>query len=436
MAVTPFDSAMWRDLFSDAEIAQLFTDSAEVRAMLLVEGALARVQGRLGLIPEVSAAAIDRAAMTVIIDPAGLAQGTAGAGVPVPALVEAFRKVMEAPAHSAYIHHGATTQDIMDTGLVLRLRRALDIIDGRLEALTSVLADKAHAEAGTIMAARTRSQVATPTTLGAKIAVWRAPLLRCRARLAELRPRLLRVSLAGASGTLAAMGPKGPEVAAKLAEELKLAHDPIPWHASRDNIAELGSALTLITGSLGKMAVDLIGLMQSEVREVSAGTGGSSSTMPHKANPVGPEVLIALARSNLGIVGRLYEAQLHAQEREGAAWALEWLTLPQIMVATGAALTHAQQLAATISARPSAMAATIEATNGLMLAEAATFALAEHLPRPEAQALVKAACKTSVAEGSHLKAVLAAMTDAPVDWEQVFNAAGYAGNAADVARSV
>ncbi|MEM7547176.1 MAG: lyase family protein [Pseudomonadota bacterium] len=435
MATTPFDSAMWRDLYGDAEIAQLFTDSAEVRAMLLFEGALARVQGRLELIPQLSAAAIDRAAMTVVIDPAGLATGTAAAGVPVPALVEAFRAAMETPEHAAHIHHGATSQDAMDTGLVLRLRRVLDLIDGRLEVLIATLGARAAAEAGSVMAARTRSQIATPTTLGAKIAVWRASLVRCRARLAELRPRVLRISLAGASGTLAAMGPEGPRVAEILAEELGLKHDPVPWHAARDNLAELAGSLTLISGSLGKIGVDLIGLMQSELREVTAGTGGGSSTMPHKANPVQAEALVALARANAGLVGRMYEAQLHAQDREGAAWALEWLTLPQIAVATGAALIHAQALTETMEARPNAMAATMEATDGLLLAEAAAFALAAHMPRPKAQALVKAACKTASADGRHLREVLAAMTDEPIDWDRVFDPAEYTGNAPEIARS-
>lgn len=435
MAVTPFDSAIWRDIYGDPEIAVLFTDSAEVRAMLLFEGALAKAQGRLGLIPETSAAAIARAAENVLIAPADLATGAASAGVHAPALIDAFRKAMEAPEHAAHIHHGATSQDVVDTGLVLRLRRTLDIIDRRLNSLIDALGQKAREEANTVMAARTRSQIATPTTLGAKIAVWRAALMRCRDRFASLRPRVLRVSLAGASGTLAAMGPHGGEVAAALAEELKLEHDPIPWHAARDNIAELGGALTLLTGALGKLGVDLIGLMQSEIQEVTAGATGGSSTMPHKANPVAAEALIALARANSGMVGRLYEAQLHAQEREGAAWALEWLTLPQMIVSTGAALRHAQTLADTLTAQPKAMLKTIEATNGLMLAEAATFALAAHMPRPEAQALVKAACSEAKERGQHLKQVLIERTDAPIQWDSVFDPAAYVGAAPYLAKS-
>ncbi|WP_340110220.1 lyase family protein [Pikeienuella sp. HZG-20] len=434
MAVTPFDSMVWRGLYGDAEIQALFTDSAEIRAMLLVEGALARAQGRLGLIPADAAEAISRAAELVLIDPAELTAGAAAAGVPVPALVGAFRRAMAAPAHAAYVHHGATSQDIVDTGLALRLRRALDIIGGRLRALTEALETKAAAEAETAMAARTRSQIATPTTFGARIAVWRAGLVRCEARLAELRPRLLRVSLAGASGTLAAMGPKGPEVAAALAAELKLGHDPVPWHAARDGVAELGGALTLITGALGKIGLDLMLMTRSEIGEAAAGAPGGSSTMPQKQNPVAPETLVALARANAGIVGRLYEAQIHAEEREGAAWALEWLTLPQIVVAAGAALRHAAALVATLEARPGAMRRTMAASGGLMLAEAATFALSAYSPRPEAEALVKAACARALAEGRPLGAVLAEESDAPIDWETALDPMTYLGAAPRIAR--
>lgn len=434
MAITPFDSALWRGLYGDADLQPLFSDSAEIRAMLLVEGALARAQGRAGLIPETAAEFIGRAAETVMIDPAGLAKGAAAAGVPAPALVAAFRAAMEAPEHARHVHFGATSQDIVDTGLALRLRRALEIIGARLAALIDALAAKAAAEAETPMAARTRSQIATPTSLGARIAVWRAPLLRCRDRLEALKPRLLRVSLAGASGALAAMGPEGPRVAALMAEDLRLAHDPVPWHAARDNIAELGGALTLLTGALGKIGLDLMLMTRSEIAEVSAGAPGGSSTMPHKANPVAPEALVTLARANAGIVGRLYDAQLHAEERDGAAWALEWLTLPQIVIAAGAALTHAAGLIGTLAARPERMRAAMDATHGLMMAEAATFALAAHMPRPEADALVKAAIARALGEGRPLGDVLAESVDAPVDWAKAMDPASYMGQAPAIAR--
>lgn len=434
MAVTPFDSALWRGLYGDADLQPLFSDSAEIRAMLLAEGALARAQGRVGLIPETAAEFIGRAAETVMIDPAALAKGAASAGVPVPALVAAFRAAMEAPEHARHVHFGATSQDIVDTGLALRLRRALEIIAARLDALIDAMAEKAAAEAETAMAARTRSQIATPTSFGARIAVWRAPLVRCRDRLAALKPRLLRVSLAGASGTLAAMGPEGPRVAALMAEALRLAHDPVPWHAARDNIAELGAALTLLTGALGKVGLDLMLMTRSEIGEAAAGAPGGSSTMPHKANPVAPEALVTLARANAGIVGRLFDAQLHAEERDGSAWALEWLTLPQIVIAAGAALVHAAGLIDTLVARPDRMRAAMDATHGLMMAEAATFALSAHMPRPEAEALVKAAIARAVSEGRPLGEALAAGSDAPVDWAQAMDPANYLGQAPAIAR--
>lgn len=434
MAATLFDSALWRGLYGDQEIQALFSDTAEIRAMLLVEGALARVQGRLGLIPAEAAEVISRASETVIIDPSALAPGAASAGVPVPGLVALFRKAMEAPEAASFVHFGATSQDIADTGLVIRLRRALEIIDTRLETLIAALGEKASAEAETVMAARTRSQIATPTSFGARIAVWKSSLVRCRERLAELRPRVLRISLAGASGTLAAMGADGPKVAAELAQELRLGHDPLPWHAARDLIAETGGVLTLISGALGKIGLDLMLMMRSEAAEVSAGAPGGSSTMPHKANPVAPEALVMLARANAGIVGRLYEAQLHAEEREGSAWALEWMTLPQIIIATGAALLHAQSLTDTMAAKPEAMKQVMEGTKGLMLAEAATFALADHMPRPEAEALVKAACKKAIAGGRHLADILAEESDAPLDWREVLAPAAYMGVAAETAR--
>ncbi|MEO0362172.1 MAG: lyase family protein [Pseudomonadota bacterium] len=434
MAVTPFDSPLWRGLYGDAEVGALFSDAAEIRAVLLFEGALARVQARHGLIPETAAAAIDRAAAEVVLDPAALSAGVAAAGVAVPALVEAFRAAMGAPEHAAWVHHGATSQDAADTGLVLRLRRAVDVIDGRLEAVAAALAEKAGAEAETIMAARTRGRIATPTTFGARIAVWRAPLLRCRERLAEARPRVLRVSLAGASGTLAAMGPNGPAVAADLAAELGLAHDAVPWHAARDGIAELGAILAMATGALGKMGRDLIEMGAGPAAEAAAGAPGGSSTMPHKANPVGAEALVALARANAGLVGRLFEAQIAAAERDGAAWALEWLTLPQIVVGAAAALREALTLAETLEAAPEAMAAALAATGGAALAEAAVFALAAHMPRPEAQALVKAAAAAAASGGPDLRARLEAATVASVDWDAVFDPARQLGAAPGIAR--
>ncbi len=210
MPATPYDSAIYRDLFGDAEIAKLFTDSAEVRAMLLVEGALAKAQGTLGLIPEISAMAIHRDSLELLIDPAGLAAETGQSAVVVPALVKAFRAAMQAPEHSQHVHFGATSQDIMETGLILRLRQVLTIYEARLRAVIKAMGAQAATHADLPMAARTYAQVATVTSFGAVVASWGQPLIRHLDRLGPVRDDLLTVSLSGAAGTLSAMGPLGP----------------------------------------------------------------------------------------------------------------------------------------------------------------------------------------------------------------------------------
>lgn len=407
MAVTPLDSPLFAALVGDPEIAAHLSDAAEIRAMLEVEAALARAQGALGIIPPASAEAIAAAAAGLDPEPAALAAGLASAGVPIPALVAALRAVLPAE-HAAFVHWGATSQDIVDTGLVLRLRSILDILDARLAGTIAALADQAARHRATPIPARTRWRIAAPTTLGAKIAVWGMPLLRHRARLAELRPRLLVLSLHGAAGTGAAFAGGTGELRARFAADLGLAQDPVPWHAARDGIAEFGGWLALVTGSLGKLGQDLVLLGQSEVGEISAGRGGGSSTLPQKANPVAAETLVTLARTNAALLGGLHQALVAAQERDGAAWGIEWLTLPQMCVATGAATRHAANLAAGLSADADRIAATFAADQGLMLAEAAVFALAETMPRPEAEARVREAIGLARRDGLDLTEALAA----------------------------
>jgi 3-carboxy-cis,cis-muconate cycloisomerase len=437
MAVTPFDSPMMRDLLSDREVAALFSDGAEIRAMLLFEGALAKAQGAVGMIPQTAAAAIHRAARDVAIDGSALAAAVAAAGVAVPALIPAFRAGMNAPEHAAWVHWGATSQDAADTGLALRLKRCAAVLDARLGVILAALADAAEAHADLPMAARTRAQIATPTTFGARIASWGAPLLRARVRLARAAQGVALISLAGASGTLDAMGEGAEEVACLMAEELGLTAPDLPWHTGRDGLAEFAGALAILCGSLGKFGQDLILLGQSEVGELAAGEGGGSSTMPHKSNPVGPEVLLALARHASRLSGAVQEAMICGHERDGAAWTLEWLSLPQLCVTAAAACRHADALAASLRPDPARMRGNMEATGGMMMAEAAMFALSAGMPRPEAQAMVKAACADALAQGLHLRAALEARAGADlkgVDWDAAFDPARHTGLAPVFAR--
>lgn len=428
MAVSAFDSRWLAAHLGDAEAAALFSDEAEIAAMTCFEAALARVQGRLGLIPAAAAEHISRALALVTIDPAALSEGTAGSGIPVPALVAELRRAVGSEA-AQYLHWGATTQDVIDTGLVLRLQTLCDLLGARLGAVIDALAAQARAHRDLPMAARTWGQVATPTTFGLRVAGWLAPLLRHRRRLAELRPRLLVVSCGGASGTMAAMGPRASEVEAALAAELGLGVAPKPWHAERDGLAELGGWLSLVTGSLAKMGADL--KQMAAAGTARAGAAGGSSTMPQKQNPVGAEALAALARHNAAQLSALHGALVHAEERDAGAWAAEWLALPPMAVAAAAALRHARALAETLQPDPRAMLDEMEATRGTLLAEAAQFELAAHMPRPEAQALVKAAV-AALAPGESLWDALRRATAVPVDWDAFADPARHTGSAAEL----
>lgn len=433
MPASPLDSALYRDLLSDPEVARLFTDSAEVRAMLLVEGALAKAQGTAGVIPEVSAAFLHRASLELQLDPAGLSAQTGNDAVCVPALVAAARKALEAPEHAQYLHWGATSQDILDTALVLRLRQVVTLYETRLHAVIRELGALAETHAETPMTGRTYGQAATPISFGAVVAGWGQPLLRHRDRLAELKPRLLRVSLAGAAGTLSAMGAKGPDVRAGLARALGLADPGASWHSTRDTVAEFAAWMTALSASLGKMGDDLILLTQSGIEEVALPAGGGSSTMPQKVNPVVPSVLVALARQAVGLNANMQGAVLHRQQRDAGAWIVEWMSLPQLAIGTGKALVLADVLARGITPREARMRAALEGGLGLIHAEALSFELARHMPRPEAQAAVKALTREARETATPL-ATLAAREWPHTDWALLLSPEAQMGQAPAEAR--
>jgi len=403
MPAAPADSAIYARIFGDEETARLFTDSAELRAMLLVEGALARAQGDLGLIPQDAAAFIARAAQEVQIDPAALAAETARNGVPVPALLAAFRKAAEAPEPMQWLHWGATSQDIMDTALALRLRPVLALWETRLDALLARLAALAEETADLPATARTYGQAATPTSFGAIVAAWGWPLIGWRDDLPALRDALLQVSLSGAAGTLSAMGDQGPAVRAALAKSLGLRDPGHGWHSDRSGPSRLAALAAGLAGSLGKLGEDLLLLSQSGIDEVTfRSAGGTSSTMPQKQNPVAPSALVALARHSVGLAALVQSATIHRQQRDGAAWFSEWLSLPQLCILTGRMLSLALQIVEDIAPNSPALSRNLDAGYGLIHAEALTFALASRMPRPEAQSLVASLCAEATATNTPL----------------------------------
>jgi len=343
---TPMTRSLLQHLVGDAEFEALFTDDAEIAAILKFEAALAAAEADAGLIAEAAGAAIETTIGGFKPDMADLAEGITRDGVVVPALIRQLRAA--AGEHGTSVHFGATSQDAVDTGLMLRLATAIGLVEQRLVGLEIALAKLRERDGALTMMAHTRMQQALPTSVGGKIATWTAPLARGRRALQLLRRRMLVIQLGGPVGNRAELGDKAELVARRLAERLDLGLAE-PWHAERDPIGEFGSLLSLITGGLGKFGADVALLSQNEVSIVKLEGGGGSSAMAHKSNPVAAELLVALARFNAGLVGTLHQSLVHEYERSGSAWTLEWMVLPQMVVATGASLRLATTLAGQIS---------------------------------------------------------------------------------------
>ncbi|HYL33734.1 MAG TPA: 3-carboxy-cis,cis-muconate cycloisomerase [Stellaceae bacterium] len=409
MAVNPADSAIYGALFGSDAMRALFSDERRLQTMLDVEVALARVEARLGLIPKSAAAAIAKAAKVANLPLAEIAKGTALIGVPAAAVAKALGRAAGGDA-PRYVHWGATSQDIVDTALVLQLRDALDLIERDLKSVGDALAAQARKHRGTAMAGRTYLQQALPITFGYKCAIWLAPLAQHRRRLAELRRRLLIVQFGGAVGTLASLGAKGRAVTEGLARELGLAAPVSPWHANRETLAETAAVLGLICGSLAKFATDVILLSQTEVAEVGEpaedGRGGSS-TLPQKRNPVASAYIVACARGVHALVPLMFQALAGDHERSTGAWQSELLALPQIFLLTSGALQHAKGVAKGLRVDAAAMRRNLDATHGLIVAEAVMMALAESAGRDTAHDLVQRASRTALARSRPLGEVLA-----------------------------
>lgn len=416
MAASVFDSPLFAGLFPTGEAGRLFSDSAALRAMLLVEGALAKAQGTLGIIPEISAAAIHRATLEIQIDPGALAQSTGANGVSVPGMVAAFRAEMNAPEHAQYLHWGATSQDIIDTGLMLRLRQSLALAEADLRQITQALADQAEQHAELPMAARTYGQQATPTSWGAVLAGWGMPLMDALEALPDLRENSLWVSLSGAAGTSAALGESAPALRAALAEGLALKDPGRSWHTDRGPVLRIAGWMAQITATLAAMGQSLIALAATELREVTFEDAGASSTMPQKQNPVAASVLVALSHQMGGLQAALQAAAAHQHQRDGAAWFTEWMVMPQIMLGGASALQHAKQITEKLQPNPAQMAGGLRNGLGLIHAEALSFALATKMPRPEAQAETKALCREAMQSGEPLEPLARARhPDLPAD---------------------
>ena len=409
MASTVFDSVLYRDMFGTAEMRAVFSDAGFLTRCLEVEAALARAQGALGMIPAAAAREISAKANPAILDLERLRRETEVVGYPILPLV---RQLAAACAGDAgrYVHWGATTQDIMDSALVLQLRSALELVATELGAVSHALETLARRFRDTPMAGRTHLQQALPITFGYKAAVWRAPIERHRERLAQLRPRVLVGQFGGAAGTLASLGDQGLAVRAMLMAELGLGEASITWHVARDGLAEAVLFTGLVTGSLAKIATDVMFMMATELGEAfepfEHGRGGSS-TMPQKRNPISSELIIACAKLVRQHGAVMLDAMVQDFERATGPWHAEWIALPESFLATAGALRQAKLMLAGLTVDEERMAHNLGMTSGLIVAEAVMMGLAPKLGRQDAHDIVYDACREA-ANGRPLIEVLLA----------------------------
>ena len=397
-STTVFDSLLFRDAFGTERMRAVFSDIALLTRYTEVEIALAKAQARCGVIPPEAAEEIARRCNVAALDFDLLRQETDNVGYPILPLVHQLaRQCGEA---GRYLHWGATTQDIMDTAVVLQVREGLAIVEEDIGALRAILADLARKHRDTPMAGRTHLQQALPVTFGYKVAIWLAMFERHAQRLDELRPRVLVGQFAGAAGTLASIGEKGFAVQAAAST----------WHVARDGFAETLNFLALVTGSLGKIALDVMIMASSEFAEVAepfVPGRGASSTMPQKRNPISSELMLAAAKGVRQHAGLMLDAMIQDFERATGPWHAEWMALPESFVLTAGALHQAKFALGGLVVDAARMKQNLAISNGLIVAEAVMMQMAPFIGRQQAHDLVYAACRVVNQQGGTLAAALA-----------------------------
>lgn len=412
MGSTVFDSVLFRDMFGTAEMRAVFTDEALVGRYIEAEVALARAQARLGVVPKPAAEAIEAASRTIKIDFEKLRHETEIVGYPILPLVHQLSKA--AGEAGRFVHWGATTQDIMDTANVLQIRAALQIVARDLREVRDILAAMARKYRDTPMAGRTHLQQALPVTFGYKAAVWLSSVDRHIERVDQALPRILVGEFSGAAGTLASVGEGGLEMQKLFCEELGLHQPSITWHVARDGIAEAVTLLGLITGTLGKIATDVMLMAATEFGEVSepfVPGRGASSTMPQKRNPISSELMLAAAKAVRQHVATMLDGMVHDFERATGPWHLEWVSLPESFLLTASSLANAKFMLAGLVVHEKRMLENLDLTHGLIVAEAVMMAAAPKLGRQHAHDVVYDACRKAIEGGGQLADILSDMPD-------------------------
>ena len=407
-STTAIDSILFRDAFGTPRMREVFSDFTLISRYVEVEVALAQAEARCGVIPAEAASEIARRCNAKALDFEMLRKETDLVGYPILPLVHQL--VKQCGEAGRYLHWGATTQDIMDTAVVLQLREGLRIVGEDIAALRAILADLARNHRDTPMAGRTHLQQALPVTFGYKAAIWLAMFERHTERLAQLKPRVLVGQFAGAAGTLASIGDKGLAVQAALCEELGLGVPVVTWHVARDGFAETINFLGLVTGSLGKIALDVMIMASTEFAEVYepfVSGRGASSTMPQKRNPISSELMLAAAKSVRQHAGLMLDAMLQDFERATGPWHAEWLAIPESFVLTAGALHQAKFALGGLIVDKARMAQNLALSKGLIVAEAVMMSMAPYIGRQQAHDVVYDACRIVNEKGGTLADVLA-----------------------------
>ena len=419
--MTPFSA-----IFVSKEQRAAVSDDAWLQGMLDAERALATAGGAVGLVPLAAVERIEEACRADRYDVDRLADEGRRVGNPAEPLVRVLRVAVGEEA-ADYVHLGATSQDIVDTAAMLVSHRAVGLVVAGLDRLAEGCADLARTHRSTPMAARTLLQHAVPTTFGLKSAGWLVAVVRARAVLAAVRDERLPVQLGGAAGTLAALGDGALEVVRLFAEELGLVEPPLPWHANRQPLAELGAALGLAAGTAAKIGNDIVLLAQSEVGEVAEPEGGGSSTMPQKRNPVRSTLAVACARLASAHVGVLVSDLAHEHERGVGGWHAEWEALSGALAFSGGAVEAAADAVAGLEVDAERMRSNLDATDGRVLAERISFALTPRLGRARAHDVVAEAARAPAFREALLADERVALSEAELG--ALLDPAGYLGSA-------
>jgi 3-carboxy-cis,cis-muconate cycloisomerase len=402
---------VFEGFLSTPQMQALFDESAIVQAMMDFEAALARAEARVGVIPQAAAQAIVSLCRAELYDVAGLAAASSKAGSLAIPLVKKLTETVALfdPSAAGYVHWGSTSQDVIDTAMVLQTRRGLRLIEDDLLALCGHLLDLAEQHVATPMMARTLMQPALVSSLRSKLVNWLAPLLRSAQALRERADEALLLQLGGAAGTLASLGEQGDAVAAQMAAELRLRLPLQPWHTQRDRWVRLGAELGVMCGSLGKLALDLSLLSQAEVGEMHEGSAGGSSAMPHKRNPVACMQALAAAQRAPQRVAGLLACMSQEHERALGGWQAELAEWSGLMLCAHGAVQALAQAAPTLQIQPARMLENIDRLDDLVFAEGLALLLARVCGKARAHQLVEGLSQQVCAQRQPLRVLARAL---------------------------